>query len=278
MNEKQLKTKDRVVSLLSDTDLQESSLLLDIEKLSKSPNSSSFHSELLKFFVHTIFAEDEAEVHWEKIFDNYDYFLHELKHDIGLRVAIYDYFINLNKMISNPIMVEIHVFKETEKLAMVDSLTGLFNRRYFDVSLNKEINRAVRYGKDMSILMIDLDDFKNVNDSKGHLFGDDVLKRLAIILTTISREEDILCRYGGEEFIIILPETDSIGTLNFAERLRLEMKGKEFFRENNITFSGGISSFPRMGINASNLLDCADKALYKAKLSGKDRSVVYTQA
>ena len=83
MNEKQLKTKDRVVSLLSDTDLQENSLLLDIEQLAKSPNRSSFHSELLKFFVHTIFAEEEAELHWAKIFENYDYFLHHLKHDVG---------------------------------------------------------------------------------------------------------------------------------------------------------------------------------------------------
>ena len=278
MNEKQLKTKQRVVSLLSDTDLQESSLLLEIEKLEKSPTSDSFHSELLKFFVHAIFAEDEAEIHWAKIFENYDYFLHELKHDVGLRVAIYDYFINLNKMISNPIMVEIRVFKETEKLAMVDSLTGLFNRRYFDVSLKKEINRAMRYGKDMSILMIDLDNFKNINDSKGHLFGDDVLKKFATLLTKISREEDILCRYGGEEFVTILPETNSIGTLNFAECLRLGMKDKEFFQENNITFSGGISSYPQAGVDASNFLDCADKALYKAKLSGKDRNVAYTQA
>jgi diguanylate cyclase (GGDEF)-like protein len=278
MNEKQLKTKERVVSLLSETDLQESSLLLDIEKLEKSPTSGSFHSELLKFFVHTTFAEDEAEIHWAKIFENYDYFLHELKHDIGLRVAIYDYFINLNKVISNPIMVEVHVFKETEKLAMVDSLTGLFNRRYFDVSLKKEINRALRYGKDMSILMIDLDNFKNINDSKGHLFGDKVLKKLATILTTVSREEDVLCRYGGEEFVIILPETNTSGALIFAERLRLEMSGKEFFRENNITFSGGISSYQQVSEDASKLLDCADKALYKAKLSGKNCSMVYTQA
>lgn len=278
MNEKQLKTKDRVVSLLSDTDLQESSLLLDIEQLAKSPNCSSFHSELLKFFVHTIFAEEEAELHWAKIFENYDYFLHQLKHDVGLRVAIYDYFINLNKVISNPIMVEIHVFKEAEKLAMVDSLTGLFNRRYFDVSLKKEINRASRYGKDMSILMIDLDNFKNINDSKGHLFGDEVLRRVGTVLTTVSREEDVLCRYGGEEFVIILPETNTSGAFIFAERLRLEMSDKEFFRENNITFSGGISSYLQAGEDAYELLNCADKALYKAKLSGKNCSVVYTQA
>ncbi len=122
--------------------------------------------------------------------------------------------------------------------------------------------------------MIDLDNFKSINDSKGHLFGDDVLNRFAKILTAISREEDIVCRYGGEEFIVILPETNSSCALIFAERLRLEMKNQEFFRVNNITFSGGVSSYPQVGKKSSELLECADKALYKAKLSGKDCSVV----
>ncbi|MCP3870396.1 MAG: GGDEF domain-containing protein, partial [Gammaproteobacteria bacterium] len=191
MNERQLSIKKRVLDLLSDQDLHGTSLHETVEKLSKSPDSHYFCSELLKLFVHTSFEEEVAEEHWEKIFRNYEYFARSLNHNVGLRVAIFDYFVNLNKVISSPIMVEIHVFKEAEKLAMVDSLTGIFNRRYFDVCFNKELKRAVRYNKSLSLLMIDLDDFKKINDTRGHLFGDDVLKRLATILASISREEDV---------------------------------------------------------------------------------------
>ncbi|MCP3869655.1 MAG: GGDEF domain-containing protein, partial [Gammaproteobacteria bacterium] len=119
-------------------------------------------------------------------------------------------------------------------------------------------------------LMIDLDDFKKINDTRGHLFGDDVLKRLATILASISREEDVPCRYGGEEFIVVLPETNASGALRFAERLRSEMRGDVFFRENKISYSGGVASYPTNGATVESLLNNADKALYEAKFSGKD--------
>ena len=270
MNERQLKVKQRVLALLPNQDNQETSVIRGIESLSDSPNSGNFCAELLKFFVHTKFEEVEAQHHWEKIFENYDYYVNELNHDIGLRVAIFDYFVNLSKVVSSPIMVEIHIFREAEKLAMVDALTGIFNRRYFDLSLKKEIKRSMRYGKTFSVLLIDMDDFKNINDTRGHLFGDKVLVTLATLLTSISREEDIPCRFGGEEFAVVLPETHAKGALTFAERLRSEMRSHEFFREHQITFSGGISSYPNDGDNIVALLAVADKALYEAKFSGKD--------
>ena len=264
----------RVLALLPDQDIWESSVLREIELLSRSPESGNFCAELLKFFVHTTFDEEEAEHHWDKIFENYDYYLSELNHDVGLRVAIFDYFVNLNKIVSSPIMVEIHVFKEAEKLAMLDSLTGIFNRRYFDVSLKKELKRALRYDKNLSLLLIDMDNFKNINDTKGHLFGDSVLSRLAGILSSISREEDIPCRFGGEEFVVLLPETGASGAFTFAERLRSEMRAEDFFTENQITFSGGIACYPEHGNDVRGLLEVADKALYQAKFSGKDCCVI----
>ncbi len=270
MNERQLKVKQRVLALLPHQDNQEISVARGIESLSNSPDSGNFCAELLKFFVHTKFEEEEAQHHWEKIFENHDYYLNQLHHDVGLRVAIFDYFVNLSKVVSSPIMVEIHIFREAEKLAMVDSLTGIFNRRYFDLSLRKEIKRALRYGKTFSLLLIDMDDFKKINDTRGHLFGDSVLIKLATLLTSISREEDIPCRFGGEEFAVVLPETNAKGAFTFAERLRSEMRSHEFFREHQVTFSGGISSYPKDGNNISALLAVADKALYEAKFSGKD--------
>ncbi len=270
MNERQLKVKQRVLALLPDRENREISVIRGIESLSDSQYSGDFCAELLTFFVHTKFEEEEAQHHWEKIFENYDYYVNKLNHDVGLRVAIFDYFVNLSKVVSSPIMVEIHIFREAEKLAMVDSLTGIFNRRYFDLSLKKEIKRALRYGKKFSVLLIDMDDFKNINDTRGHLFGDSVLIKLATLLTSISREEDIPCRFGGEEFAVVLPETDAKGAFTFAERLRSEMRSHEFFRDHQITFSGGISSYPDDGDNIAALLAIADKALYEAKFSGKD--------
>ena len=274
MNDNQLKIMQRVLALLPDQDVWESSVLREIELLSQSPKGQNFCAELLKFFVHTSFDEAEAERHWDKIFENYDFYVNDLNHDVGLRVAIFDYFVNLNKVVSSPIMVEIHVFKEAEKFAMLDSLTGLFNRRYFDVSLRKELKRALRYDKTLSLLLIDMDDFKTINDTKGHLFGDNVLTRLSGILSSISREEDIPCRFGGEEFVVILPETNASGASTFAERLRSEMRSDEFFKENRATFSGGISCYPDNGKDVSDLLTVADKALYEAKFSGKDCCIV----
>ena len=124
------------------------------------------------------------------------------------------------------------------------------------------------------VALLDLDDFKNVNDTKGHLFGDEVLNKLATILNAISREEDIPCRYGGEEFVVILPETNVDGAINFAARLRSEMQADAFFREHRITWSGGIAAFPEAGDSSSTLLESADKALYQAKFSGKDCCIV----
>ena len=274
MNERQLKVKERVLELLLDEDIQQGSVLHEIEKLSESLESRCFCSELLKFFIHTAFEEEEAGMHWDKIFENYDFFANNLRHNVGLRVAIFDYFVNLIKVVSRPIMVEIHVFKEAEKLAMVDGLTGIFNRRYFEISMKKETKRALRYGKTLSLLIIDLDDFKAINDTKGHPFGDDVLKRLAAILTSISREEDIPCRYGGEEFVVIMPETNANGALIFAERLRAGMHAEALFLDNRITCSGGVATYPDTSGAIEDLLKNADKALYEAKLSGKDRCMV----
>lgn len=266
--------KERVLSLLNMDSVNREYLKEEIEKLATPPHNETFFSGLLKLFIHLSVDEETARLHWEKIFDNYAYLQRKLEHNVGLLVAIVDYFTNRNQILSNPILIEIHVLKETEKLAMLDGLTGIFNRRYFDLNLRKELRRAARYDKDMSIILIDIDNFKTINDTKGHLFGDEVLRKFARLLTEISREEDIVCRYGGEEFTFILPETTAAGALIFAERLREKLKKTVFFKENSITVSGGIAPYPYGGKNSVQLLENADKALYEAKFSGKDRVII----
>lgn len=229
------------------------------------------YSRLLENFVHLEFTENDAIVHWKKIIENSTILKEKLGRKIGIHLAIVDYFTRINHLLSAPILIEIHAFRQTEKLAMIDGLTGLYNRTYMDIVLKKEFCRCERYSKKLSICLLDIDNFKKVNDTYGHLFGDTVLKELALLLMELIREADVACRYGGEEFLIILPETDAEGTQFLAERIREEIKKRPFFKENNITISGGSATYPENARDIEDLLNAADRALYRAKRFGKDQ-------
>ena len=242
----------------------------EINAILSSGTKELFYSKLLELFINLNFGEDEAKNHWENIINNIDFMKNHLNREIGLRVAIVDYFINHTEMMKEPIVVEMRVFKENEKLALVDSLTGLFNKRFYDITVRKEYKKALRFNQIFSLFLLDLDDFKKVNDTKGHLFGDQVLANFGKFLSLSSREEDVICRYGGEEFIVILPETTGDGALMYAERIREILKEDNFFKKHKITFSGGISTFPYNGKDLEELFKSVDKSLYAAKYAGKD--------
>jgi diguanylate cyclase (GGDEF)-like protein len=197
----------------------------------------------------------------------------QLGRRVGPHVAILDYFMSVERLLDTPMLIETHDLRQTEKLAMLDGLTGVFNRRYMDLSLRKELNRCVRYQKELGLILMDLDNFKRFNDERGHVFGDTALKELARFLRECVREEDLVCRYGGEEFLVILPETSATGAFRLAERMRADAKARPFFRDSGITFSAGIAAYPEAGLTAQELVQAADKALYQAKFSGKDKVV-----
>ncbi len=263
--------RQRIIKILSEGIESDDTL---IEQINQIPDDGMIYSNILAFFVHLTCNEDEAKNHWNKILENYKY-LEEIvdKRRIDLRVAILDYFISLSNLLNNPIIVEIQIFKETQKLALVDKLTGLYNRSYMETALNKEIKRSDRYNKDFSILLLDIDDFKSINNKKGHQFGDEALRVYSQFIKGSCRGEDIVCRYGGEEFLIIFPETSSEEAVTFGERLRKNFKQTDLFKENTITFSGGISTYPYDGKSVSDLIKNADKSLYTAKYQGKDRII-----
>jgi diguanylate cyclase (GGDEF)-like protein len=153
-------------------------------------------------------------------------------------------------------------------------LTGLYNRRYFEERLDEEIHRSRRYDRPMSIIMIDIDFFKQFNDTCGHLKGDDVLRQLSHILQDHTRETDITARYGGEEFVMILPETSLESSRMLGERIRQAVdkavfEGEERISAKKITVSIGVSCLTddEGGYDA---LDRADRALYKSKQAGKN--------
>ena len=159
-----------------------------------------------------------------------------------------------------------------------DSLTGLFNRRYMDESFGREISRAQRIGSALGIIMFDIDHFKNFNDTLGHDAGDAILRELGTFLLEQFRSEDIVCRFGGEEFIVILPGASLDNTRKRAESLRKAVKQLDVYHHgtllNKITLSIGVASFPDHGEDAEALLRAVDQALYRAKNEGRDQVVV----
>ncbi len=156
-----------------------------------------------------------------------------------------------------------------------DPLTGLFNRRHMEDSLERELRRAERAGRPLGVILFDLDHFKRFNDAFGHDAGDYLLKELAHSMTRHSRKEDIACRYGGEEFLLIMPEASLQTAQHRAEQLRLEIKRKAWECRGRllgpVTLSCGVSAFPRHGRSREELLLAADAALYQAKREGRDR-------
>ncbi|MBI4726990.1 GAF domain-containing protein [candidate division TA06 bacterium] len=167
------------------------------------------------------------------------------------------------------------LYQEAEQLAVTDGLTGANNHRYFQGFFERELNRAKRYNHPLSLLMLDIDHFKEFNDKFGHPVGDLVLKTVTEILKQQAREVDLVARYGGEEFMLVLPETGKKEAVMLAERIRLAVKKQALSDPQNkplpsITVSLGVSSYPENGSEKEELIDYADKCLYKAKAGGRD--------
>ena len=158
-----------------------------------------------------------------------------------------------------------------------DPLTGLFNRRYLEENLNREIQRCERRGLPLSVLMVDVDHFKRFNDEHGHAAGDALLAKIGQTLEQLTRDEDIACRYGGEEFTVVLPETDGDSARRRAEEIRSAIGATTVNHLRKTlgpnTASIGIATFPNAGDAPSRLLEVADAALYRAKAQGRDRVV-----
>jgi len=174
------------------------------------------------------------------------------------------------------------LYQKMEQISITDGLTGLYNYRYFKKRLEDEMLRAKRYNHELSLILFDVDYFKNYNDMLGHPAGDRALKTIAQLLKTTVRKSDIAVRYGGEEFAIILPEEGHQNALNFAERLRTLIETFEFDQEDvqpygKLTISLGIASFPVDAVEIKTLIKKTDQALYHAKHTGRNRSCVITE-
>jgi diguanylate cyclase (GGDEF)-like protein len=181
-------------------------------------------------------------------------------------------------------MVLYHRILETSRIreiqAVTDELTGVYNYRYLMRELQREINRTQRFGNPFSLLMFDIDHFKNYNDVNGHLKGDALLKNIARILVENTRKTDTIARYGGEEFLIILPGLNKTKACKIAEKIHALVESEDFHNQRkqpngNLTISLGVASFPQDGKEITTLIENVDKALYAAKRDGRNKVVVF---
>jgi diguanylate cyclase (GGDEF)-like protein len=163
--------------------------------------------------------------------------------------------------------------EEIYRLTTIDGLTQIYNKRYFMESIEREIARSNRYRRDMSLVLFDVDHFKKINDTYGHLAGDQVLKHLASVIKSRIRREDLFARYGGEEFAIVLPEIDGYNASQFAEKIRRIVEQSDFSFEGTrmeVTISMGVATLDADTPDSATLIKRADEYLYEAKKSGRN--------
>jgi diguanylate cyclase (GGDEF)-like protein len=239
------------------------------EKILKE-SGDDFYVKLLFFITHQIFSSEKAKNIWNAILIHKQNISKVLERNIAISVATLDYLTNIQDEIKDPKIIGEAFIGKIAEISSLDSLTKLYNRQYFILKIKEELIRYKRYSIPFSIIMIDIDDFKRVNDTHGHQKGDTVLIEIADLLIKNKRELDTIGRYGGEEFIVLLPHTDKKEAFILAERIRYSVE-KYFLANMNITISLGISYCPESGVDLNNIIKKADDALYESKRLGKNK-------
>ncbi len=263
---------DLVSALAGDRQLTETEKI-HLGDLKKS-RGCKFFSDLLYSITHQYFPPEVAEGLWTEILKHKYEMSKALMRNVRIAVASLDYLSNITTHMDSATIVGENDIAEIVGLSMRDGLTGLFNHTYFYQQIDMEVRRYVRYDTVVSLLLIDIDDFKKVNDTFGHQEGDRILAAMGRKLASVARDSDICCRYGGEEFAVILPLTGVHVAGVIADRLRTELV--EFLSDGStmVTVSMGVVTCGEKTRTSQELVKKADAALYQAKRSGKNRIVV----
>jgi diguanylate cyclase (GGDEF)-like protein len=239
------------------------------------------HAALLLILTRLAFEDGEAKRHWSAILAHREKLARSLTRDVGLRVALLDYFMNVNRQLTRPTLIDLELLEAHERTRPEDVLTGLASDRVFRNAVQSELRRAKRYGQDVAVALFDLDDFGEVNDRVGAIVADRLLRETAIILSNKVRDIDVAARPGEDELALVLPETDRNGALLVSERFRREVETHFTRREIagrplELTISGGIAAYPNDATTPEAIVERAAQALYRAKASGKNQVGVYT--
>ena len=240
------------------------------------------HAALLMILTRKSFPEDEAQLHWNMIVERQKEMTQALSREVGVRVATLDYFVNVNRQLVQPSLIEFELFESSSRNATLDPLTGLASERTFRTAVSNELRRSRRYALDCAVVLFDLDEFSALNDQLGQLVGDRILREAAILLSNKVRDIDLVARCGSDELVLLLPETDRNGALLVADRCRAAVE--EFFAAEvasraptNLTISGGVAAYPGDSQTPEDLLACAARALYQAKGAGRNLVELYQQ-
>ena len=235
-----------------------------------------YYSTRLKQLAHLDLAEPEAAELWQSVARHRRQLFRRLGRDVGQRVALLDYIVNVRPQLVEPQIIDRATLEVIEHRAVADALTGLYNRHYFDQSLTREAERSRRYGTITSLMLVDLDLFKEINDEHGHRVGDIVLQTVGALILEHIRAADVACRYGGDEFAVILPDTSQADAQAVAERVCVDIARRFATQPTtglflDVTASCGIGTPPPRTSSPERLLREADWALYEAKKAGGNR-------
>jgi diguanylate cyclase (GGDEF)-like protein len=235
---------------------------------------------LLDIFTQLKFKEGEARSIWQGMVKHRQQMMDSMARKVNLTTAICDYMLTVRREMIHPKVVELNLFEETSHYCKSDSLTGLYNRSYFEEVLKSEASRCKRYQAEFSLVLFDLDNFKKINDTLGQPAGDRVLKSVANLIQSEKRAEDVAVRYDGEEIILVLPGTPKNNALILAERIRRKIERMNLSYQGeriDVTVTGGIATFPLDTDIETEIVECADRALYRAKNQGRNQVVLFSE-
>jgi diguanylate cyclase (GGDEF)-like protein len=265
-----------LIELVDSTDLGGADFYERLARL-EAESGPAVYSQLLFLLCHLRFEPAEAKTHWTNI----------IEHRVGLeegwgsridpRVALASYFLQVHRQLESPTIIEMRLLEETRAYAYRDELTGLRNYRFFELYLFHELLRSDQYSSPLSLVMIDVDNFKGYNDQLGHAAGNDALATVGRLISESCRRVDVPARYGGEEFTVILPATPKLGAQMVADRIRKSVEQQLAYGETEhaLTISAGVATYPGDADSSEELIARADEALYQAKSKGKNRVEIY---
>lgn len=239
-----------------------------------SERGDGLYADMLYTLTHRAFPVKQARHIWDEITNHRKAINAKLGRDVGIAVAAHDYLTNASGLMKGVTIIEESKMASLANVATRDGLTGLFDQTSFKHRLKEELERQVRYGSPISLVMFDIDHFKQVNDNHGHAEGDRVLRQVADVLRQQVRLMDTAARYGGEEFAIILPEVEQQAAYIFAERLRQNVE--TFFKAKEqpfpITISLGLkTAYQETNLTPEGFIIATDEQLYKAKRGGRNQ-------
>ena len=260
---------DAVTTILGSSPANDWTLVDELEALA-SVHGKAVYDEFFYVLTRNRFGPDSAFSHWNNVVSHIETVIAEPYQHQGLLPSVAHYFQKMTGILTDLRLLDAHFVNSIQKTSVTDGLTSLYNQTFFKNALAKQISMVKRHGGTLSVVLFDLDHFKQYNDTFGHLAGDHALKQTAAIIQKELRDSDIAARYGGEEFALLLPHTSQSKALMVAERIRRTVDMADYCHQEltpsgSLTISGGVAELTHDIADAAALIEMADRELYQAK-------------